>query len=539
MRILELNLRRTDYSFVSDGMVSLSHLSKLCGQRNGLHGKTLNALRKRGIQWMKQVGSCDAESLTVSIKPTHLQIAQTSKERTELKPIWKNLRSVLNGFNLMRCVTGSKDLIINRETRKRIAENSIKALALRFPLKPSTIRDPNHTESWASDGSMRPATAGILDEKTITCAITGPKTMVFQVRGKARSILHGELMGMIASATVAEPPEPSGDKPNSRLYSDHLNTVRFIEDHKAGGNTDARLRYMPGRSYYRWLTDLLNRNPSLEIQYTKGHVQSRTSTAAKLNFEADHYASKASLTPTADKIPNAPTPTFYMDEYTFHSDELSWIESNIKQTVTLLMERKIANQLATGHRNRMATWLFDQIPPPSYPYNRAASAFSAAVQLYSRSGQLPTADNMFRKRMRVSNLCRFGCIAMEDVHHIFTVCPSFDKFRKEALEKVLEETEKMLVKEKVGDSAENDIKHRAKSLFKDCPRSWPLARSQYYLGHIPPLKTILKPAISDHIRCEKIAHSIHSIWHMSAIRLTSRIWGDLIRRIAPKTSKTI
>ena len=141
--------------------------------------------------------------------------------------------------------------------------------------------------------------------------------------------------------------------------------------------------------------------------------------------------------------------------------------------------------------------------------------------------------------MRLSNFCRFGCTATEDVYHIFTTCPSFDKFRKEALERVMEETEKTLTKEKIGDEVENEIKHRAKSLFNDCPRSWPLARSQYYLGHVPQLKMILKTAISDHIRCEKIAHSIHSIWHMSAIHLTSRIWGDLIRKIAPKTPKTI
>ena len=34
MKTLELNLCQTDYSFVSDGMVSLSHLSKLCRKKN-------------------------------------------------------------------------------------------------------------------------------------------------------------------------------------------------------------------------------------------------------------------------------------------------------------------------------------------------------------------------------------------------------------------------------------------------------------------------------------------------------------------------
>lgn len=155
----------------------------------------------------------------------------------------------------MRCVIGSKDLIVDRETRKRRAENSIKALALQSSLKPSRVRESNYAESWALDGSMCPAAAGILDDKVVTCAMTGTKTLTLRVRGKANSILQRELMGMIASATIAEPRTSSNDGKHSQLYSDHLNTICFIEDHQAGGNTVARLRYMPGRSHYRWCKD--------------------------------------------------------------------------------------------------------------------------------------------------------------------------------------------------------------------------------------------------------------------------------------------
>ena len=56
-------------------------------------------------------------------------------------------------------------------------------------------------------------------------------------------------------------------------------------------------------------------------------------------------------------------------------------------------------------------------------------------------------------------MCQFGCIATEDVHHVFTNCLTFDKFRKEAREKVIEETEKVLSKEKMGEKTERDIKH--------------------------------------------------------------------------------
>ena len=90
---------------------------------------------------------------------------------------------------------------------------------------------------------MHPAAAGILEEKTITCAMTSPKTMAFQVKGKAKSILHGELTGMITSVTAAESQNPSNNEVCAQLYSDHLNTAQFIEDHKASSNTDARLIY--------------------------------------------------------------------------------------------------------------------------------------------------------------------------------------------------------------------------------------------------------------------------------------------------------
>ena len=46
---------------------------------------------------------------------------------------------------------------------------------------------------------------------------------------------------MIASVTAAESKNQSNNEASTQLYTDHLNTVRFIEDHQAGGNTEARL----------------------------------------------------------------------------------------------------------------------------------------------------------------------------------------------------------------------------------------------------------------------------------------------------------
>jgi hypothetical protein len=53
---------------------------------------------------------------------------------------------------------------------------------------------------------------------------------------------------------------------------------------------------------------------------------------ARLNYEADHYASSAQRQPR--EILSAPIPTFFMDKYTFHSHDDGWIESNIMTYLT-------------------------------------------------------------------------------------------------------------------------------------------------------------------------------------------------------------
>ena len=159
--------------------------------------------------------------------------------------------------------------------------------------------------------------------------------MVLRLRDNSSSILQGELMGMIASTIIAM--SSIRNHCSSCLFSDHLNTVRLVEDHQAGSNTNARLRYAPEHPYYCWLTDLVDRNPEFKIQYTRGHAKDISSCKAKLNFEADHYASTGSTAIMASKLALVPTPTFWMDEFTFQMEGLGWIESNIKSLVTSLM----------------------------------------------------------------------------------------------------------------------------------------------------------------------------------------------------------
>ena len=48
---------------------------------------------------------------------------------------------------------------------------------------------------------------------------------------------------------------------------------------------------------------------------------------------------------------------------------------------------------------------------------KASLAYSAMVQLYAQSGQLPTASGMKQKKKMEDSGCRYGCNVMEDMHH--------------------------------------------------------------------------------------------------------------------------
>ena len=88
----------------------------------------------------------------------------------------------------------------------------------------------------------------------------------------------------------------------------------------------------------------------------------------------------------------------------------------------------------------MAMWLYDQWPPPTYPYMRTTSAYTALVQLYARSGQLPMAEGMGQKGQSADKSCRMGCMAIEDMHHIFVNCPKYSDLRKEVEVEVIKRT---------------------------------------------------------------------------------------------------
>ncbi|KAJ7098214.1 hypothetical protein C8R43DRAFT_907686, partial [Mycena crocata] len=196
---------------------------------------------------------------------------------------------------------------------------------------------------WASDGSMIPASASLGDRHTVTAAVTGPLTLILQLRDRNLSILHGELMGHVLGLILSDDPRHLVHVP--RFYSDHQNSVDLVADIMSDSCQESRLRGMNGRSLYRWILQLVREKRAV-LTYTRGHSAELT-VPSQMNREADYYASKSQR--HLDLVPLAPVPTFTMDTYTLFHDADGWIESNTRSFVDHFLASEMARKLALGN----------------------------------------------------------------------------------------------------------------------------------------------------------------------------------------------
>ena len=373
---------------------------------------------------------------------------------------------------------------------------------------------------------MKPASATIEDDKVVLGAATGPSTLVLKIPGHNVSILHGEQIGLIIALILAG--WTSSDA--QHLLTDHLNSVRLIEDSQSSVSQVPCLHNMNGRSYYRWILSLVDRT-DIHVKYTPVHTDKDTM-EAKMNHDANFYASSSHR--VKHLIPQSPIPTFHMNEYTFYWDGDGWIESNIGEFIDVSLACEASISLGIGNKYRMSRWAHDQSPPPDFPYIRATSAHSAAVQLYARSGQLSTAD-ILKERGKLSNdRCRLGCDEIEDMHHVFVYCRVYEDWRIETGMNLVDWTKEKLDMMEVRGIVRDNLLKTAKSLFIDDPSVWPLQKTLFYLGQLPKIDPLINSESVEHgeIFRRWLRSHIANSWHTSCIHLAGRIFGDFQQRMA-------
>lgn len=520
-----LRLLATDHNHILNGDVSISHCLKILKTLDSTcpSGIAAYSLRTVGFKQLKQLGKWSSVNHVFRFLPYKLddQLPPSKKPTLAARLNWDKITFALSHSPITSFFHGSLDLLIPRIQRRLDAEQYITALALMCNFLPST--SPHNNVTWATDGSMTPATSGISDSKSITAAATGPVTLILRVAHRNASILQGEQMGLISALVLAES--------SPQIYTDHLNSTMLIDDSRSAINQERRLRMMNGRSYYRWILDLASRKLAT-ITYTKAHTTD-TSLPASLNREADHYASAAQKTPSS--FPIAPIPTFFMDPYTFHRDSDGWIESNVRNFIDHFVAKATADAFALLPKHRMLTWLYDPNSPPPWLYTKASSAYTALVQLYARSGQLATAEGLYQKKVLTSRSCRFGCPDTKNPHHIFAVCPRYSDFRSKELDSLISNVKRRLDNAAFQPSDQAIFIQSAKYLFSDSKSVWPLHSTAFFLGHIPKLEPLLPPLPTNNLLTRsRLIHNLAADMHLASVRLTSRIYGDLQKEMTKR-----
>jgi len=186
----------------------------------------------------------------------------------------------------------------------------------------------------------------------------------------------------------------------------------------------------------------------------------------------------------------------------------------------------------------MRTWVAKRTwrpAPPEHPYNKSTPAYSAVVQLYARSGQLPTAEILHKRGKLPTDFCRLGCDEIESPHHLLVHCEHYQKWRDDATDEVLKKTKLKLetLLSNAEPSIHKNIMKYAKSLFLDDHSIWPLKVTQYYLGKVSNVNPVVEdiPDVTA-LQRRRITSHVASDWHIAAVRLAGRIFGDVQKRMA-------
>ncbi|GJE97002.1 hypothetical protein PsYK624_132120 [Phanerochaete sordida] len=182
-------------------------------------------------------------------------------------------------------------LALPREMRRAWLERLIDAFITASPGAPLP---PRFAGVLASDGS---AVSRGGDNSHVTFAATSTAgTLLAEIDpSSAASSLHAEIYGLVVATLLAERlPDPQ-----CTLYTDHLNSVRFLQGNQSVPPTARLLQTapQPGHALYAWLLAILQRTDrSPAITYTRAHTASR-SIPALANKVVDHLASHAHSAP--------------------------------------------------------------------------------------------------------------------------------------------------------------------------------------------------------------------------------------------------
>ncbi|KAF9001406.1 hypothetical protein BDZ89DRAFT_1170023 [Hymenopellis radicata] len=183
---------------------------------------------------------------------------------------------------------------------------------------------------------------------------------------------------------------------------------------------------------------------------------------SRLNSEADHYASGSH--PVSARLPIAPEPTFFMNDFTFFSDAHGWIESDVK---TYSSPCSLVKHLANSDTGGSIEW------PPGYTISLVLLLHFLYSRNFSIFGSSPAVREIVTAAKRGNYaLMKLSCIKSVSVWVYRNRGHASHFYALKDIERVTDNA----VKTGDKDSKASDFplfKHTAASLFLDDPVVWP------------------------------------------------------------------
>jgi len=238
-----------------------------------------------------------------------------------------------------------------------------------------------------------------------------------------------------------------------------------------------------------------------------------TDPASITNDFVDSLASRAQT--SFPLLHPVPLPTFFMDKFTPYLPPFHFIDSHLSALLDSLIASCSLHDLSFGPLHTLCPFFYNSFTPPPHPYLCASSAFSAVVQLYTWSAQLPTNVPLASQFGDWSTFCRYGCPALEDPYHIFVSCPAFQGLHHEYSWLLISDISHHLCGATLPAPIRSHINHVITHLFQD-DDSWPLGSSHFYLGLLPPLLPNPGPSPLPNDDAHHLGWVTHSC-HLSAI----------------------
>lgn len=356
---------------------------------------------------------------------------------------------------------------------------------------------------WATDGSADPP-----DEqgKGITAlAIRGPVNFAARLQDGWATIQDAEVMAIaiaIQLDLLVRTRFGVPDEVPSKLYSDHLNTVRRMTGPISTFKITPQLT---SRHALRWLQDMMNNNPHIQLIHQKAHTEDK-SLPAQMNREADEAAKQARFGNITTTIPDA-----YIDKYSLYSATSGISHGQIAQDV--IRAYHSANPLKVKKTGNVYKY------QPKYLYTRAQKAFSAKTQLIIRSRQLPTLAMKTERNFGVTfDTCQFcDTLAAEaDIHHVFATCTGIQMILKEKVTITTDIVKRYEAREGIAWDKPSHLK-LAMDLFTDSTW-WHDDKTTYYMGELP-------ESFPYHPELGPLYQSLTAV----CIKTAGHIWGKHIR----------